>query len=154
MVLVKFRLVTGEGEPEQVDGAFVSANLFPTLGVNPELGRGFTTEEQREGADHVVIISHGLWQRRFGGDGKVIGKTIRVSDAPHEIVGVMPAGFQFPDQTSWLPGSGAMGLWVPLALDGNLEPQVASSEVHRPAEARRNPRRGAVRAGFARAADQ
>jgi hypothetical protein len=110
--------VTGEGEPEQVDGAFVSANLFSTLGVMPELGRGFTADEQREGANHMVVLSYALWQRRFGGDPEIIGKTIRVSDTAHEIVGVMPARFTFPDQTSWLPGSGVMGLWTPLVIEG------------------------------------
>jgi putative ABC transport system permease protein len=110
--------VTGDGEPEQVNGAFVSANLFSTLGVMPELGRGFTVDEQREGANHVVVLSYALWQRRFGGDAKVIGKTMRVSDTAHEIVGVMPARFTFPDQTSWLPGSGVMGLWTPLMIEG------------------------------------
>ena len=112
--------VTGGGEPEQVDGAFISANLFSTLGVYPELGRPFTADEQREGANHVVILSYGLWQGRFGGAPDVLGKTLRVSDAPYEIVGVMPAGFQFPDQTSWLPGSGTMGLWIPMPFDGEL----------------------------------
>jgi hypothetical protein len=85
--------VTGEGEPEQIDGAMISANFLSTLGIQPQLGRGFTIEEQREGADRVVILSYGLWQRRFGGDPKVIGKTLRVSDESHEIIGVMPAGF-------------------------------------------------------------
>ena len=112
--------VTGGGEPEQVDGAMVSANLFSTLAVVPELGRGFTKEEEREGEDRVAVLSYGLWQRRFGGDPNVIGKTIRVSDKPYEIVGVMPAGFEFPDQTNWLPGSGVAGLWTPLVIAGEL----------------------------------
>jgi putative ABC transport system permease protein len=110
--------VTGGAEPEQVDGALVSANIFSVLGVAPELGRGFTEEEQRNGADHVVVLSYGLWQRRFGGDPEIIGKTIRVSDTPREIVGVMPARFEFPDKTQWLPGAGVAGLWVPLAING------------------------------------
>ena len=110
--------VTGEGEPEQVDGAFVSANFFSTLGVAPELGRGLTKDEERAGANHVVVLSYALWQRRFGGDASVIGKTIRVSDTPHEIAGVMPARFELPEQTRWLPGSGVAGLWTPLVIEG------------------------------------
>ena len=112
--------VTGEGEPEQVDGAMVSANIFATLGVLPELGRAFTADEQREGQNRVVVLSSSLWRRRFGADPRVIGRKIRVSDVPHEIVGVMPEGFEFPDRTTWLPGSGAAGLWTPLVIQGEI----------------------------------
>ena len=112
--------VTGEGEPEQIDGAMIAANFFSTLGIQPRLGRSFTIEEQKEGADRVVILSYGLWQRRFGGDPQVIGKTLRVSDEPHEIVGVMPAGFEFPDKTTWLAGSGIAELWTPMVTNSYL----------------------------------
>src|SRR5882724_3297505 len=111
--------VTGDGEPEQVDGAMVSANMFSTLGATPEIGRGFTDDEQRASAG-VVVLSYGLWKRRFGGDAGVIGKMIRVSDAPHEIIGVMPERFEFPDKTLWLAGSGTAGLWTPLVIEGSL----------------------------------
>jgi len=111
--------VTGEEEPEQVDGAFVSWNFFSTLGVRPELGREFTAEEQLNGAG-VVVLSYALWQQRFGGDPKMIGKTIRVNDAPHEIVGVMPASFDFPDKTTWLAGTGAVAIWTPLDTESYL----------------------------------
>lgn len=111
--------VTGEGDPEQVDGAFVAANFFSTLGVMPQLGREFTVAEQRNGAG-VVVLSYALWQRKFGGDSGVIGRAIRVNDAPHEIVGVMPASFDFPDKTTWLAGTGAAALWTPLDTESYL----------------------------------
>jgi predicted permease len=88
--------VSGGAEPAQVEGAMISADLFDALGLAPELGRGFMDDEQRDGADNVAVLSNGLWQRQFGSDPSVVGKTIRVSDVPHVIVGVMPAGFEFP----------------------------------------------------------
>jgi putative ABC transport system permease protein len=104
--------VSGGTEPTQTEGAMISADLFEVLGARPELGRGFREEEQREGAGNVAVLSYGLWQRQFGGDRNVVGKTIRVSDVPHAIVGVMPAGFEFPQ--------GAR-IWTPLAADGQLQ---------------------------------
>ncbi len=101
--------VSGGAEPAQAEGAMISASLFDVLGVTPELGRGFTEDELREGADNVVVLSWGLWQRQFGGDPSVVGRTIRVSDVPHAIVGVMPAGFDFPQ--------GAR-IWTPLSTNG------------------------------------
>jgi predicted permease len=86
------------GGPERAVGARVSANLFPLLGVSPALGRNFTAEEDAPGAG-VVIISHRLWQRRFGGRDDAVGHILLVDRRPHTIVGVMPAGVQFP-----LPG--------------------------------------------------
>src|SRR5215212_10183748 len=65
--------LTGTGDPERIDGKLVSANLFPLLGVEPQLGRAFLPEEDQPGGNHVVILSHGLWQRRFGSDVKIMG---------------------------------------------------------------------------------
>jgi putative ABC transport system permease protein len=93
-------------EPERVLGAFASANLLPLLGVPPVIGRTFTsTEEQRR--DPVVVVSHGLWQRRFGGVADVVGRTLDINGRRLQIVGVMPAGFYFPtrDVQHWEPAT-------------------------------------------------
>ena len=97
--------LTGVGEPERLDGKRVSASLFPILGVGPQLGRWFTPEEDQPGANHVVILSHGLWQRRFGSDPNVVGKALTMSGNSLSVVGVMPPGFQFPgdDVQFWIP---------------------------------------------------
>ncbi|MFN0181561.1 MAG: ABC transporter permease [Gemmatimonadales bacterium] len=97
-------------EPERIPVVLASASLLPALGVVPELGRGYGADEDLAGAsDRVVVISHGLWIRAFGGDRAVLGRVIRLEDVPHTIVGVMPAGFAFPR-----PGVEA---WAPLRLD-------------------------------------
>jgi putative ABC transport system permease protein len=108
-------------EPAQADGAMISANLFEVLGVAPELGRRFMEDEEREGADNVAILSYGLWRRQFGGDPTAVGKTIRVSDLPHVVVGVMPAGFEFPQ--------GAR-IWTPLVTQGELSSNRRSHLLH------------------------
>ena len=101
--------VRGAGEPEQVPGASVSASFFPLFGVPARLGRGFLPDEDQPGKENVVVLSYGLWQRRFGGDKEIIGKTIRVSDVLHLVVGVMPPGFNYPGQSE---------LWTPLVAGG------------------------------------
>ena len=91
------KVLTDES-PERVKMAYVSANLFPMLGVTPAIGRTFSTEEN-ERRERVVLLSHGLWRRRFGGDPNVIGKTLRFDAMDTgQIIGVMPAGFYFPDK--------------------------------------------------------
>ena len=76
--------LSDDGDPERVGGVEVSANLLPILGVQPILGRQFSAEEEQPGKDRVAIISYALWQRRFGGDAEIIGKTITVNrDAAH-----------------------------------------------------------------------
>ncbi|MEO8358689.1 MAG: ABC transporter permease [Vicinamibacteria bacterium] len=84
----------GGSEAEFVRGARVSQGFFATLGVFPVLGRGFTVEEDAPGAARVVVLSDGLWQRRFGADPKVIGRKVTLNDAPMTVVGVMPASFR------------------------------------------------------------
>jgi putative ABC transport system permease protein len=84
------------GEPERLQVARISANLFDTLGVQPSLGRGFMTGEDTEGRDRVVIITDSLWKRRFSADPAIIGKTIMLDSAGYSVVGVLPAGFQLP----------------------------------------------------------
>lgn len=88
--------LTGDGEPERLLAARVAANLFPLLRVRPALGRGITEDENQPGQDHVVILSHGLWQRRYAGDPNIVGKTIRLENVPHTVVGVMRPEFQYP----------------------------------------------------------
>ncbi|MGD8728043.1 MAG: ABC transporter permease [Gemmatimonadales bacterium] len=96
--------VTGGVEPERVPWTLVSVNLFPTLGINPQLGRIFSTEEADLSAAPVVIISHGYWQRRYGGAPDVIGRTLVLDGQPTTIVGVMPAGFHLLyDADIWGP---------------------------------------------------
>jgi putative ABC transport system permease protein len=89
--------LAGGGEPQRVPGARVSAELFDLLGIQPQLGRTFTADEDRSGHESLVVISDGLWKRQFGGDLHVLGRTVILNGAPHTIIGVMPAGFQFPD---------------------------------------------------------
>jgi putative ABC transport system permease protein len=98
--------LTGAGDPAQLRGARVTASFFPTLNVQPALGRWFTDEDATAGHERVAVLEHGLWQQRFGGDPGIVGRTIQLSGVPYEVVGVMPAGFQYPDQAT---------LWVPLA---------------------------------------
>jgi putative ABC transport system permease protein len=86
--------LTGDGSPEQLIGRLVTANFFPVLGVQPIVGRIFTGEEDAAGAP-VVLISYGLWQRRFGGDPAVVGRTILLNDARREVIGVLPRSFVF-----------------------------------------------------------
>ena len=93
-------------EPERVLGAFASANLFPLLGVPPALGRTFTADEEQR-RDSVVVLSHALWQRRFGGARDVVGRSLDIDGRRLQIVGVMPAGFYFPikDVEHWEPAT-------------------------------------------------
>ncbi|HEX4641844.1 MAG TPA: ABC transporter permease, partial [Candidatus Acidoferrales bacterium] len=86
--------ITGAGQPENVYARCVSAAFFPILGVNPILGRNFNAEDDRRGADPTVLISEGLWQRKFGRDADVIGKRLVVGGTGRTIVGVIPASFQ------------------------------------------------------------
>jgi putative ABC transport system permease protein len=95
---------SGSGEAERVEGAWVSPNLFGLLGVRPILGRTFVESEASEGNDRVVILSYGLWQRRFAGDRDIVGKTVTVNLRPHTVVGVMPRDFAFPERgQAWMP---------------------------------------------------
>ncbi len=129
--------LTGVEEPAQVTGARIGPQFFSVLGVVPLLGRPFTAEEAKENGPPVVILSHGLWKRRFGGDPEILGKTIMLDRKPRTIVGVMGADFRFIGSADlWLPfpmdidsiapvgpgaGRGAHGAYVV----GRLKPQVA-----------------------------
>ena len=131
--------LSGQGGqlPESVRAATFSWNLLPTLGVQPALGRNFTADEDRPGANPAVLLSWGLWKRRFGGDAGIVNRTIQLDAKPYTVVGVMPAWFGYPDP--------ADQLWTPVyfkerpilmaALDehdfraiGRLKPGVTKAE--------------------------
>ena len=111
--------LTGTGDPERLEGRGVSANLFPLLGVDPQLGRTFTSAEDQPGSDKVVVLSYALWQRRFGGDNSIVGKPLSLNGETYTVVGVMPARFQFPTSDD--------ALWVPIAFTSQ---QLASRGSH------------------------
>ncbi len=103
--------LAGEGEPERVGGAAVSATLFPLLGVMPVRGRGFTAGDDAPGASPVLLLGYGLWLRRFGGDTAVVGKTVRVNGTPHTVIGIMPPRFAFPEFAA---------LWLPMGAEASI----------------------------------
>jgi putative ABC transport system permease protein len=104
--------LTGRGEPAHLSGAVVSANLFSVLGVPPADGRDFTPEEdQPAGTGLPIILSHSLWQNRFGSDPKIIGQSLTLDGQTFSVVGVMPASFQFPVQRT------PVEFWTTIALD-------------------------------------
>jgi putative ABC transport system permease protein len=100
--------LTGDGEPERIPGQAVTANFFQLLGVAPQHGRSFLQEEDQPGGNKVVLVSHGLWQTRFGGDPGTVGTNILLDGQKHTVVGIMPPGFQFLGRE--------IGLWVPVAF--------------------------------------
>jgi putative ABC transport system permease protein len=101
--------LTGDGEPERLLASRIPANLFPLLRVRPALGRGFTEDENQSGQDRLVILSHSLWQRRYAGDTGIVGKTIRLENIPHTVVGVMSPEFQYPTRDTQI--------WTPLTIN-------------------------------------
>ena len=106
-----FNLI-GDGEPERVIAARLASNIFSVLRISPRLGRRFTPADEQAGNDRVVLLSDGLWRRRFGGDPSVVGRTINLSGVPYEVVGVMDPQFQFPERD--------YQLWIPLTIDPRL----------------------------------
>jgi putative ABC transport system permease protein len=101
--------LTNAGDPERLKGRRVSANLFALLGVEPQLGRVFNAAEDQPGAQHVAVLSHRLWQRRFGGDANIVNKTLTLDGEAYTVTGVMPARFEFPEKD--------VEIWVPIAFD-------------------------------------
>src|SRR6185503_6085786 len=88
--------LTGVEPPERLQGFLVTANFFDALGVKPIMGRNFTEEENQPGKDAVAIITHSLWQRRFGGDPEILNKTVTINTVARRVIGVMPENFNFP----------------------------------------------------------
>ena len=126
--------LTGDDHPQKVQAFQISANLFEMLGVQPQLGRGFLSEEEHPGRDLEIILGHALWEQRYASDEHIVGKNIKVDGKNCTVVGVMAKGFDFP-----MPAEA----WVPLAIDakerqrrdsrwlwvlGRLKPGVAFSE--------------------------
>ncbi len=97
--------LTGDGNPELLDGERVSSNLFSVLGVSPALGRDLRPDDNIPGSAHVAVLSHGVWLRRFGADPGIIGQEIRLNGEKHTVVGVMPRAFLYPDRETeiWVP---------------------------------------------------
>jgi putative ABC transport system permease protein len=108
--------LTDRGEPEFVMGQMISAELLDALDVLPLAGRPFRPDENEGGRDQVMLLSHGLWQRRYGGDPGIVGRTITANGKPYTVVGVMPAAFEFPQ--------GRFELWVPFAFRNNAQGMV------------------------------
>ncbi|HEY6128665.1 MAG TPA: ABC transporter permease [Candidatus Acidoferrum sp.] len=102
-------VLTGAGEAEEDPCETITSNLFPLLGVAPYRGRSFTSEEDKAGVPRVVILSYGLWQRRFGGDENLIGRSITVNGESHTVVGVMPANLSHLYAS---PYGSVPGMWV------------------------------------------
>jgi putative ABC transport system permease protein len=105
--------LTGTGEPERFDGAYVTDGFFDVLGAQAEIGRTFTPEEDKPNHEDVAVISHALWQRRFGADPKVIGSTLNINGKAVTLVGVLPADFKHPKPDAIRP----VEIWQPLGVD-------------------------------------
>ncbi len=114
----------GRGHPERIYGASVTPDFFRVFGLQPVAGRGFLAEDASEGHSSVIVLSHQLWKRRFNGDPSLIGRTIRLSGTPMTVIGVMPAGFDFPRLAdvstimNWAPEQAEF--WVPFVISPKL----------------------------------
>jgi putative ABC transport system permease protein len=131
-----------EEAPERARSVSVTANFFNGLGVQPILGRGFREGEDREGAARIVVISHRLWQERFGGRPDVLGHTLQIDAEPYTIVGVLPASFWFPgdpelvmpfawNQHTLTQGSDSRWLWAFARLAPGVTPPAAQADLRR-----------------------
>ncbi|HMY75026.1 MAG TPA: ABC transporter permease, partial [Blastocatellia bacterium] len=105
---------TGSGQPARIAGAGVTANLFPMLGALPAQGRLFSDAENQPGQNNVVVLSHRFWQQRLGGAANVVNSAIRLNDQSYTVVGVMPAGFEFPHPS--FNFAEPVEFWLPLAF--------------------------------------
>src|SRR5213075_1403170 len=104
------RTVTGLGEPVSEPSARVTHGFFGLLGVRPQLGRVFGDDEEQYGNTDYVVLSHGFWQRWFGGRADVLGQHVEIEGKPFTVIGVMPAGFSYPGRTQF---------WTPLAFSAH-----------------------------------
>lgn len=105
-----FNLSGANREPARVQGAYITANLFPVLGIAPALGRGFSSEEEQFGRNHVALLSNELWQRRYGADPRIIGRSVTLGGDTYTVVGVMPPGMAFFDNQP------VVELWTPISF--------------------------------------
>ena len=113
--------LSGSGEPERLKGALVTANYLEVFEVKPALGRTFVAEEGEEGRERVVVLSHNLWQRRFGADPTIVNQTITLDKRELTVIGVMPPEFQYP------PG---VDVWQPLSFSASPQSPFRSRELH------------------------
>jgi putative ABC transport system permease protein len=114
-----FGLTNAGGPPVKLDGLQATAEFFKVLGVKPQLGRTFRSDEDQAGKDHVAVISDGLWRRQFGGDPNLLGKTITLTGEKYEVIGIMPPGFDFPEGATMPPTldfAARTEIWVPLTF--------------------------------------
>jgi putative ABC transport system permease protein len=133
---------TGDGEPQRLQAARVSPNLFSVLGVSPAFGRAFALDEDKLGNDRVVLLSDALWRNRFGADRGVVGRQIRLDGAMFTVVGVMPPEFQYPTTglDAWIPASLEEGELTRAAINnyrlvGRLDPRTSLDQARREAAA-------------------
>jgi putative ABC transport system permease protein len=121
--------LTDGGEPERINAGSVTLDFFRVMGINPARGRGFAPDEQVLGRNRVVVLSHALWQRRFGGDPAIVGKPITINGLPLVVIGIMPPGFDFPNRSEvWFPNvlnPEGLSSWRLNAL-GRLKPGVSA----------------------------
>ncbi len=130
--------LTGLGEPVRLTGTLVSAELFSVLGVRPALGRTFYPGEDTAGQDNYVVLSHVLWQQRFGSDASVVGRAIEIEGASRQVLGVMPAEFRFPSPKTqiWLPlhndPRNTLSYWATdyMPVVGRLRPGATLEQAH------------------------
>jgi predicted permease len=130
--------LSGLGEPVRLTGTLVSAELFSVLGARPELGRAFYRGEDAAGQDNYVVLSHALWQQRFGGDASVIGRAIEIEGVSRQVLGVMPAEFRFPSPKAqiWLPlhndPRSTLSYWATdyMPVVGRLRPGATLEQAH------------------------
>src|SRR5262245_44115952 len=113
--------LSGIGDPERLKGGYVTANYLDVFGVKPALGRTFVAEEGLEGGERVVVLSHSLWERRFGADPAIINQTITLDNRKVTVIGVMPPQFQYP------PG---VELWLPFSFPTSTQSPFRSREFH------------------------
>ena len=116
--------LSGGDHPEALHGVVTSSRLFQVLRVEPMLGRAFLPEEDRPGHDHVIILSYGLWQRRFDADRSVIGRPVDVDRQSYTVIGVMPPDFRFPLE---LPAAFTVDAWLPPAPDPSSDERVSNN---------------------------
>jgi predicted permease len=105
----EWNLITDDGRADPVRAVEISASAFRVVPATPILGRPLVEADERPGAPHVAVVGHDVWRDRFGGDPTVVGRTVRLNDVPHQVVGVMPEGFAFPTNRN---------VWTPLRIDG------------------------------------
>ena len=118
-------VMTGRGEPARLQGSVVTADLFPMLGVQPMLGRVFVPEDDKPGDARVVVLSHALYQKRFGGDPSILSQSLTLDGRSFTVIGVMPPGFEFPIQND------PVELWTTIAGDASgSEPVTAQRGAH------------------------